>query len=239
MATKQEAFIEKYKDVAQKESKRSGIPTSIILAQMIEESSWGTSWLAEKYNNFFGIKADKSWTGKTVTLPTQEEVNGKKITVLAKFRAYDDPYESLKDHGNFLLENPRYTKAGVFGKDAEGTAKALQSAGYATNSSYATNLLNIIKGRNLTQFDDVSKVELSKDDLFDKYIKGPAEELYGEDGAINDESLTEKVFGETVANKIFHKGAVFLIIVVIILVLVLFLWGAIKPSMTNLATKAV
>lgn len=233
MASFQETFIGKYKDVAQSESKRSGVPTSIIMAQMIEESDWGRSWLSSKYNNFFGIKADKSWKGSKVTLPTKEEINGKKVTVMADFRVYDSPNQSLIDHTDFLLKNPRYAKAGVFNKDAATTAKALQSAKYATNSSYASNLMDIIKGRNLTQYDDVSGVTPSP---FDKYILGPVEDIWGEDGAVNNQSLTEKVLGDTLTNKIWHKGAVMIIIVIILLVLVLFLWGAIKP---NLIPKAV
>ena len=53
---KQRLYCEKYKDLAIKEAKRTGIPPSITLAQGVLESGNGRSKLARKYNNHFGVK---------------------------------------------------------------------------------------------------------------------------------------------------------------------------------------
>ena len=51
----QEAYIEKYAQIAIDEMFRSGVPASITLAQGMLESSYGQSELAVKGNNHFGI----------------------------------------------------------------------------------------------------------------------------------------------------------------------------------------
>ena len=56
-------YIESYLPLAIKEQKRSGIPVSIKLAQAFIESSGGTSVLASRANNHFGIKCKSYWTG--------------------------------------------------------------------------------------------------------------------------------------------------------------------------------
>ena len=55
------AFFEKYAAAAMEEQKRYGIPASVTLAQMALESYYGQSALARQDNNYFGIKASKSW----------------------------------------------------------------------------------------------------------------------------------------------------------------------------------
>jgi PBP1b-binding outer membrane lipoprotein LpoB len=50
------AYIEKYRDLAVNEMKRTGIPASITLAQGMIESDFGRSTLSREANNHFGIK---------------------------------------------------------------------------------------------------------------------------------------------------------------------------------------
>lgn len=131
-----------------------GIFPSITIAQAIHESSWGNSLLASQYNNLFGIKASSSWTGPVAELPTQEEVNGGVITVIARWRVYSSYEESILDRIEFLLENSRYEEAGVFSaKNYIEQAEALQKAGYATDSNYAKKLINTIETYSLYLYD--------------------------------------------------------------------------------------
>ncbi|HEP1471838.1 TPA: glucosaminidase domain-containing protein, partial [Streptococcus pyogenes] len=61
------------------------------------------------HNALFGIKADASWTGKSFNTKTQEEYQAGVITdIVDRFRAYDSWDESIADHGQFLVDNPRY-----------------------------------------------------------------------------------------------------------------------------------
>ena len=131
-----------------------GLFPSITIAQAIHESSWGKSLLASQYNNLFGIKADSSWTGEVVEMSTQEEVNGGIITIIARWRVYSSYEESISDRIKFLTENRRYQEAGVFeASNYIEQAKALQAAGYATDSAYAELLINTIETYSLYLYD--------------------------------------------------------------------------------------
>lgn len=79
-----EEFIDKYRDWAISSTYGTGIFPSVKMAQAIIESASsrgvpGESSLADKYNNFFGIKSSGSdWKGKSVNLSTGEFIDGKK-----------------------------------------------------------------------------------------------------------------------------------------------------------------
>ena len=67
-------------------------------AQAILESGWGKSYLAQKANNIFGMKAvisgnnwiGTTWDGKSyIRLLSGEEYGGKKVKVNSNFRKYN------------------------------------------------------------------------------------------------------------------------------------------------------
>ncbi len=156
MSAARTAFIEKYKKDFIDAVVGTGLFASVSMAQALLESGDGNSGLAKNHNNIFGIKASSGWTGKTVTMDTTEVVNGKPITVKAAFRKYDTVFDSLVDRIKFLKNNSRYTKAGVFSAATpEQQAKALLTAGYATDPQYATKLINIINEYDLKSLDKV------------------------------------------------------------------------------------
>lgn len=145
------AFIGMLAQAAQDCQRKTGIPASITLAQAALESSWGARAIG---NNLFGIKADKSWTGPTVTFQTTEHLGGKNVAMPDKFRRYPSWLDSMVDHAQFLLKNPRY--AACFKQTTGvGWADALQAAGYATDPDYAKKLRSIIRDRNLAFYDQV------------------------------------------------------------------------------------
>ena len=137
-----------------KEGQSHGLFPSVTYAQYVVECGWDGSTLSETYNNAFGIKADNSWTGQTVDLPTQEYINGEWITTTATWRVYNDINDSVRDRTQFLLENPRYTEGGVFSASTyQEQCQALQNSGYATDPSYASLLISIIEDNNFTIYD--------------------------------------------------------------------------------------
>lgn len=149
-------FIEKYSKYVKEASKNTGLFPSVMMAQAILESGNGNSGLAKYANNFFGIKADKSWTGPIYEAPTKEYINGAWVTVQGKFRKYSTPLLSFLDRVMFLMENPRYTNAGVFMSGTpEEQARNLQKAGYATDPEYANLLIKLINQNNLKDLDKV------------------------------------------------------------------------------------
>lgn len=141
-----EAYIEKYKDVAIREMKLYGIPASITLAQGILESGGGNSYLATKANNHFGIKCHEDWGGKRVYHDDDKKNEC--------FRSYKDPDESFRDHSLFLKNRSRY--AFLFEEsptDYKAWAKGLKKAGYATNNKYPQLLIDLIERYELHQYD--------------------------------------------------------------------------------------
>ena len=139
-------YIEHYKDIAIEEMNLYKIPASITLAQGILESAHGNSSLAKEANNHFGIKCHKGWTGKSYTMDddTKDEC----------FRKYKDPFDSYRDHSQFLLTRNRY--AFLFDlklNDYKGWAKGLKKAGYATNPKYPQLLIKIIEEHSLYKYD--------------------------------------------------------------------------------------
>lgn len=148
------AFIGMLAGAAQACQRKTGIPASITLAQAALESGWGSR---APGNNLFGIKADRSWTGPTVSFATTEHLGGKNVGLTDKFRAYSSYAESMVDHAGFLLANPRY--AACFKETTGfGWASALQKAGYATDPDYAKKLQDTIRARNLAFYDQLPEV---------------------------------------------------------------------------------
>lgn len=142
-------FIAAISPAAVMSAKTTKIPASFTIAQAALESSWGAR---APGMNLFGIKADPSWKGPVTSQVTHEVVNGKTITITAKFRAYSDWLGSISDHAQFLLTNPRYKPAFAY---TSGTtfAMAIAAAGYATDPNYATKIIAIIKAHNLSKLD--------------------------------------------------------------------------------------
>ena len=145
------AFIGMLVQAAQDCQRKTGIPASITLAQAALESGWGENAAG---NNLFGIKADSSWKGPTISFRTTEHFDSKDVKLVDKFRRYDSWLASMVDHAQFLLKNPRY--ASCFKETTgAGWARALQDCKYATDPDYAKKLQSIIRDRNLAFYDQV------------------------------------------------------------------------------------
>ena len=146
-------FIEAIAPAAQTSMQATKIPASFVIAEGALESGWGSSMLAEKGLNLFGVKADPSWKGATIDMRTREFLHGEWVIVPAKWRKYADWLDCINDHANFLLDNPRYKPAFEHSDDAESFTRAVAAAGYATDPTYAGKIISIIRGHDLTQFD--------------------------------------------------------------------------------------
>lgn len=140
-----EKYIEKHSATAIEQMKQTGIPASITLAQACLESAFGTSDLAIKAHNHFGIKCH-DWTGKNF-YKKDEEGN-------SCYRSYKSDEESFMDHSDFLRYRDRY--AFLFDlnpTDYKGWAYGLKQAGYASDPKYPTKLISVIENYNLSRFD--------------------------------------------------------------------------------------
>ena len=141
-------YIETYKDVAQSNMKKYGIPASIILGQAILESGAGTAPLSEQANNHFGIKCHKDWLGESIKYDDD--------SIAECFRKYYNASDSFRDHALFLTKGSRYSFLFKLNKtDYKAWAKGLKAAGYATDVQYPTKLIGIIERFQLYQYDGV------------------------------------------------------------------------------------
>lgn len=142
-------FIAKIRPGADLCEAQKGIPSEFTVAQAALESGWGKSFLTVKSNNLFGIKADRSWTGPTLTMMTSEHMNGQWVRIPAIWRRYDTWADCLLDHADFFHVNPRYRLALEFAHDPIKFAIAVAGAGYATDPDYADKIIRIIKVHDL------------------------------------------------------------------------------------------
>lgn len=153
-------YINKFKDIAIREMDRAGVPASIKLAQGLLESGGGTSTLAVKANNHFGIKCGSKWTGRThYRKDDDRDANGKLIK--SCFREYRSAEASYVAHSEFLRDNRRYDFLFYLNpRDYKRWAYGLKKAGYATSATYAEKLIGVVESYNLDQFDDYSQTDL-------------------------------------------------------------------------------
>lgn len=144
-------YIEKYKDLAISEMRRTGVPASITLAQGIIESDYGRSTLAREGNNHFGIKCHDDWNGQVI-----RHHDDRRNECFRKYRRVE---ESFYDHSDFLRNGSRY--ASLFNLDPtdyKSWARGLKQAGYATNPDYANMLIRKIEGNNLYYYDRIENL---------------------------------------------------------------------------------
>ena len=149
-------FINVVGAAARRSSTTTGVPASVTVAQAILESDWGRSRLSRQGNNLFGIKALGSVTGPAgvVTLTTWEHVDTGDVVVEAPFKAYYTLEQSIDDHGGFFTRNKRYRAALAVADDARAFAREIQDAGYATDPSYASKLIELMDRYDLYRFDE-------------------------------------------------------------------------------------
>ncbi|MBA1434280.1 hypothetical protein EQ827_03335 [Lactobacillus bombi] len=149
----QQQFIQKIAPVAQKAAKKYNLYPSVMMAQAILESNWGSSTISQApYNNFFGIKG--SYNKASVAMATQEWSADKDYyTIKANFRTYPDMKASFNDNGMQLRSNPYYS--GVWRENITSYQEAADwlQGRYATDPDYASKLKGLIRHYNLTQYD--------------------------------------------------------------------------------------
>jgi len=154
-------FIKEIAPDAQRVYKKYDILASLIIAQACLESGWGTSELAQKGKNLFGIKG--TYNGQYVLMWTTEyDKNGNATKVQARFRKYPSRYESIQDLAKLYINgtswDPDHYKAVVGEKDYKKATAALVEAEYASDPNYATKLNSLIFTYKLTQYDTADGV---------------------------------------------------------------------------------
>jgi LysM repeat protein len=173
-ASSKQEYIDKWRNIAIQQMIEYKIPASITLAQAILESGTGTSPLAIKGNNHFGIKCH-GWEGDKMY--HDDDAKGE------CFRVYSAADYSFVDHSEFLKNRSRYAELFTYEvTDYQSWAKGLKKAGYATNPKYAEMLIGLIEEFNLSDFDASILPPRSKEDgrSRNKYSRSHAIQIQNE-----------------------------------------------------------
>ena len=132
-------YIEGHIDIAKKLMREHGIPASITLGVAIHESAAGNSKVARYLNNHFGVKGKNNST-----------------QIRSAYRGYDSVEDSYEDFANFMTTRPAYSQ--LFEQyspyDYTSWARGIARGGYAASTSWATQVINLIKKYELYQYDD-------------------------------------------------------------------------------------
>ncbi len=157
----QQAFITKLSPYVIAQANAYGVYPSVMMAQAILESAYGTSTLASESNNLFGIKfnvgEDEKNYGKKYYW-TKELIDGVYVDRFLPFRVYKDLGGSVADNGQKLRYGVTWNASYYSGAWLENAATyqaataALQGK-YATDAKYADKLNAKIQADNLTRFD--------------------------------------------------------------------------------------
>jgi len=126
------------------------IPTSIVLAQAVTESGWGTSRFAKEYNALFG---QYTYNEKKGVIPYEREIGKKHL--IKHFSSLDKSVESYFKNINthYAYEKFRSIRNAMHedNLDIKLLTKALDV--YAEDKSYVDTINSIIDSNEFTQFD--------------------------------------------------------------------------------------
>jgi hypothetical protein len=117
------------------QAKESGHPwPGYAAAEGVLESGWGQSGLAAKYNNIFGQKVSKWWTGPTVQIETREVINGQSVMVPATWPVFANLAEAFAERLKLLNAAPQYYAEALAAQDGPEFVR-LVSASWLTDNA--------------------------------------------------------------------------------------------------------
>ena len=146
----------------------SGYPASVTIAQIIQESGYGSygpggdegsglSYLAFQYCNLFGIKG--TGTAGSVNMGTIEmDAEGRLYSANAAFRAYHTYTEAIEDRQKLIEEN----YADLIKDVNDANTFAMRIGGrWATDVNYGQSLIKIMTTYDLYRLDDLTLMDFS------------------------------------------------------------------------------
>lgn len=133
-------FVEKYYGIAEKVGRKFNLNPTVILAQSVQETGWGGSYLAKNKNNFFGItafgKPNEYWDGEKHLA----------VTSNLNFRVYKTVEDSFMDFGRLITSG--YPSVAKVSQDSTQYAQAISNSSYISEKNgdnrqvYAKNLIS-------------------------------------------------------------------------------------------------
>ena len=148
------AFISQIGPIVQKYAALYGYRfPSAIIAQACIESGYGTSSLAYRYHNYFGIKWWRGCGRSAVNLSTKEEYTpGVLTSITAGFAVGKDMEDGVRMYFEFIQRNSRYNNL-KSATSSRNYIELIRADGYATSSTYVSTVWNVVATQNLGRFD--------------------------------------------------------------------------------------
>lgn len=155
-AAQAKQFIKEIAPIIQRYAKEFGYKVaSPIIAQACIESAYGTSSLAYKYRNYFGMKCGSGWKGNSVNLSTKEEYTAGTLTnIKANFRVYECIDDGIRGYFEFISVK-RYSNL-KSAASAKEYLELIKADGYATSSTYVNTCMSCISKYDLQKYDDLT-----------------------------------------------------------------------------------
>ena len=156
------AFVEKIAPMVQEVFCGSrGVNPSVVIAQAILESGYGTSKLS-KYNNIFGLNNYNDGylvNAGYVLIEVPQEKNGKLYYNYEKMATFDNLMDCIKSLKKWYTRTKYIESLRVAGNDSTKQIIAIKNCGYATDSKYVDKIVDIIKRCNLKQYDRLYSIQ--------------------------------------------------------------------------------
>ena len=145
------------------------------------------------------MKCGTKWTGKSVNMNTQEEYQPGTLTQISdNFRVFDSMEDGVKGYFDFINYSRYANLKGV--TDPQTYVENIKADGYATSSTYVTNLMRVIRDNNLTQYDGAAQQtpsksvdEVAQDVVNGKYGNGADRKAALEAAGYNYDEVQAKV----------------------------------------------
>lgn len=156
------AFVEKIAPMVQEVfCDCRGVNPSVVIAQAILESGYGTSKLS-KYNNIFGLNNYNDGyliNAGSVVIEVPQEKNGKLYYNYEKMAKFDNLMDCIKSLKKWYTR-PKYIEPlREAGADSTKQITAIKNCGYATDSGYVAKIVRIISEWNLKQYDALYTIQ--------------------------------------------------------------------------------
>ena len=137
---------------------------SPIIAQAILESASGTSELATKANNYFGLKYNQAQPDRCPTAigyyvknGSEQNEDGSYTTNTMYWQKFRNMEDCVIGYFDFINTSRYANLKGV--ANPKTYLELIKADGYATSLKYVDNLMRVIESYNLTQYDGVKEEE--------------------------------------------------------------------------------
>ena len=155
-----EQFIEQIAKYVQKYSVQYGIMcNSAVISQAILESGFGTSELATKANNYFGLKYNPKQPKRCPTacgyytkIGSEQNKDGTYTSSTMLWQKFKNMEDGVKGYFDFINNSNYSNLKGI--TDSRKYLETIKADKYCTSLSYVYNCMNVVKTYNLTKYDN-------------------------------------------------------------------------------------